>query len=108
MENECKFPRLAKLAQRFLSVPATSIPAERTFSVAGLAVSNLRTNLDPDSVDQIIFLNKNLKSDVKKHAKDFLNRVDTTQDADGSGIPGQNITSEESVSENVKIKTESS
>ena len=49
-----------------------------------------------------------MKSDVKKHAKDFLNRVDTTQDADGSGTPGQNVTSEESVFENVKIKTESS
>ena len=59
--HETKYPRLTKLAQEYLSVPATSIPSERTFSVAGLTVSNLEANLDPDSVDQIIFLNKNLK-----------------------------------------------
>ena len=38
--NAFKFHRLSKLAQRFLAIPATSIPSERTFSVAGLAVSN--------------------------------------------------------------------
>ena len=69
--HEIKYPRLAKLAQEYLSVPATSIPSERTFSVAGLTVSNLRTALDPDSVDQIIFVNKNLKSEIRKQVESF-------------------------------------
>ena len=69
--HETKYPRLAKLAQEYLSVPATSIPTERTFSVAGLTVSNLRTTLDPDTVDQIIFVNKNLKSEIRKEVESF-------------------------------------
>ena len=39
--------------------------------MAGLTVSNLRTALDPDSVDQIIFVNKNLKSEIRKQVESF-------------------------------------
>ena len=45
-------------------MPASSEFSECTFSVAGLMVSNLRTTLDPDSVEQIIFVIKNLKSET--------------------------------------------
>ena len=69
--HETKYPRLARLAQEYLSVPATSIPAKRTFSVAGLTVSNLRTMLHPDTVDQIIFVNKNLKPEIRKQVESF-------------------------------------
>ena len=58
--NECKYPRLAKLANAYLSVPATSVPSERVFSAAGLIVNRLRTRLNPEHVDMLIFLNKNM------------------------------------------------
>ncbi|XP_061164341.1 E3 SUMO-protein ligase ZBED1-like [Saccostrea echinata] len=57
--NENKFPSIAKLARKFLGSPATSVPSERIFSSAGLLVSKLRDRLSSDTVDKIIFLNKN-------------------------------------------------
>ena len=63
---EPKFPRIAKAAKIFLSIPATSISSECTFSAAGLTVNKLRSSLDLETVDHIVFVNKNLKSGVKK------------------------------------------
>jgi len=52
----CMFPRLAKLAKRVLAIPATSASSERTFSRAGLAVTEKRTNLDADSVTDLLVI----------------------------------------------------
>ena len=57
--NHHRFPRLADLARRYLSVPATSVPSERIFSNAGLLVNKLRCNLTPAHVDAAIFLSMN-------------------------------------------------
>jgi hypothetical protein len=55
----CRFPAVARLAKEYLCMPATEVPSERAFSVAGLTVTKLRSSLDPDTVDHIIFINKN-------------------------------------------------
>ena len=73
--NEFKFPRLGQLAKKYLAVPATSVPSERTFSTAGLTVTKLRANLDAGSVDQIVFLNKNSKSTLYSHVKSVVGEV---------------------------------
>ena len=57
--NEGKFPRIAKLARKYLAIPASEVASERSFSVAGLTVSKLRSALDPDNVDQLTFLHHN-------------------------------------------------
>ena len=56
-----RYPHLAKLAQKYLCLCATSVPAERIFSIAGQIVSDRRSALKPGRVDQLVFLARNLK-----------------------------------------------
>lgn len=53
------YPVLSLVAHRILSIPATSVPCERLFSTAGIIVNDLRSALSPQSVNALIFLNKN-------------------------------------------------
>ncbi len=57
--NEERFPKLSKLARKYLAIPATEVSSERVFSAAGLTLTTLRNRLDPDTVDQCLFLHKN-------------------------------------------------
>ena len=54
-----QYPNLCELAMKYLSVPATSVPAERVFSTAGLVVNRLRARLTSEHVDMLVFLRKN-------------------------------------------------
>jgi hypothetical protein len=58
-ENEKVFPNVAKVARRLLCVPASNAASERSFSVAGLTVSQRRAALDPETVDNILFIHSN-------------------------------------------------
>ena len=60
------FPSLSILAAKFLATPATSVPSERVFSLAGYRVNKQRSSLAPENVDKLIFLNKNYKLKVPK------------------------------------------
>lgn len=60
-KNECNYPHIARMARRYLAVPATSVPSERVFSAAGDIVSAKRSTLSPENADILIFLKKNLK-----------------------------------------------
>ena len=53
-ENEHKYPRLSKVTQEILGIPATSTPSERIFSTAGLTVTKLRNSIKPSNVDALI------------------------------------------------------
>ena len=55
-ENEIKFPILAKMAKDFLSIQPTNVSSERCFSQTGLVVTNLRNQLHPETVRQIMCL----------------------------------------------------
>ncbi len=59
-KNAERFPTLACVAKRHLCIPATSVPAERVFSTAGLIINHKRSSLLPENADMLIFLNKNL------------------------------------------------
>lgn len=56
--HETELPILANLARSYLCIPATSVASERVFSTAGDIVSSQRSSLQPDCVDQLIFLKK--------------------------------------------------
>lgn len=43
-ENGVRFPELSKMAQMFLTIPATSISSERLFSKAGILYANTLRN----------------------------------------------------------------
>lgn len=50
------FPLLSKLALWIHSIPASSIPSERKFSSAGSIICEKRSNLKPDSIENILLL----------------------------------------------------
>jgi len=53
------FPYVWELAKCILSIPATSAPSERVFSVASNVVNKKRVRLDPETVDLLIYLRGN-------------------------------------------------
>ncbi|XP_067125595.1 E3 SUMO-protein ligase ZBED1-like [Centruroides vittatus] len=58
-DHESSFPRLACLAKYILSVPATSIPSERAFSVKGILWNEKKSNLSPAKLDKTLFIHEN-------------------------------------------------
>ena len=59
-QHEAHFPLVAKLANKYLCIPATSAPSERAFSTSGKIVTCQRSSLKPERVDQLVFLALNL------------------------------------------------
>ncbi|XP_062312234.1 E3 SUMO-protein ligase ZBED1-like [Osmerus eperlanus] len=57
---QANFPRVARLAQKYLCIPATSAPSERAFSIGGNIVTCHRSLLKPETVDKLVFLANNL------------------------------------------------
>lgn len=57
-KKEKKYPIHAKLARRYLCIPATSAPSERVFSAAGLTIAKDRASLNPETADALIFLHE--------------------------------------------------
>ena len=58
-EHQVIFPYILKVAQQYLCVPGISVASETVFSTAGDIVSASHS-LDPEHVDMLILLHKNL------------------------------------------------
>ena len=59
--NQYLYPRLSILAKKYLCIPASSVPSERVFSLAGQVVSKKRSRMNASNVDMLIFMNKNME-----------------------------------------------
>ena len=57
--NQELFPGLARLARKYLAVPAASTESERLFSKAGIVITDLRASLKTDKIEDILFLYSN-------------------------------------------------
>ena len=54
------YPNVARVAQKWLSVLATSTPSERVFSICGLVDTTKRSNLLGESIEKQVFLHNNI------------------------------------------------
>lgn len=55
--NKKKYPVMAKLARKYLAIPASSVASERMFSFAGGVCTDKRNRLSDDAVSDIVFCN---------------------------------------------------
>lgn len=53
------YPRMFTLMKKTLCVTATSVPCERVFSKAGITITEKRTRLSANKVQQLLFINSN-------------------------------------------------
>ncbi|XP_074030331.1 E3 SUMO-protein ligase ZBED1-like [Leptinotarsa decemlineata] len=53
------YPELSSLADKYLSVMASSVPSERTFSKSGQILSERRCSIKPKRMEKLLFLNMN-------------------------------------------------
>ena len=60
--NKERYPALAKVAKRYLSVPPSSVPSESLFSETGIIDSNRRRRLLSDHLEMLTFIKHNLVS----------------------------------------------
>lgn len=57
--NSARYGHLVPLALKYLCIPGSSTPSERTFSVAGLTLNKLRSALSPEHVDMLVVMHAN-------------------------------------------------
>jgi hypothetical protein len=57
--NEGVFPHVAKLAKKYLAIPASSAPSERVFSATKLQIEGKRYRLLPSHLSQQVFVRLN-------------------------------------------------
>lgn len=53
-ENEKNYPNLSRIAQNYLSIPASSAPVEGLFSRAGDVITKRRNSLNPDIINSLM------------------------------------------------------
>ena len=58
-DNLTRFPSVGAVARKWLSVPTTSTPSERVFSICGIVDSAKRSSLSGKSIEDQVFIHNN-------------------------------------------------
>ncbi len=58
-KNRLRYPNIAVIARKWLSVVATSTPSERVFSICGIVDSARRSKMTGESIQKQVFLHNN-------------------------------------------------
>jgi len=56
-----EFPNIANIARKILAIPAANTSVERLFSSTKITVGDRRTKLGAEKLDNLMFLQKNLR-----------------------------------------------
>ncbi|KZV90026.1 hypothetical protein EXIGLDRAFT_559559, partial [Exidia glandulosa HHB12029] len=60
------YPRLSRMAMDYLSIPATSVDVERTFSKGRILLSHIRNRLSAQSTRALLCLNSWIPLNIVK------------------------------------------
>lgn len=55
-EHTAVYGKMAQIARKYLGTPASTVPCERLFSLAGHIVQKRRSSLSPDNVNKLVCL----------------------------------------------------
>jgi hypothetical protein len=81
---------LAEIARKVLAYPASSSSSERVFSTSGDIVTAKRMNLDPGSVERLVFYHDNWqKLAVKTWDIGYKNRDEGEEEEEGTQASGE-------------------
>ena len=58
--EDVRYPTIAQVARKYLSICGISVPSERKFSLSGHIASDSRNRLLPENVNKLVFLAKNM------------------------------------------------
>ena len=70
-DHHQKFPCLSLIARRLFSIPVTSAAVERSFSAAGIVITECRPSLDPSTVNDVLFV-RSIENILQKRPDFFL------------------------------------
>jgi hypothetical protein len=71
--NTFKYPVLSLMARRYLAIPASSAPVERTFSIGNNVITKSRNRLDPKTVKRTVLLKSWKIKELKELEDNFRN-----------------------------------
>lgn len=60
--NDSEFVALKQVARSYLAIPATQTATERSFSAAGLTMSQLRTKMDPIHMNELLVIRSSVNT----------------------------------------------
>ena len=104
-EKQCTYPILSQISKLVCAIPASNTVIERLFSTAKNVVTENRTRLDCEKINQILFLQKNMKC-LKE-----LSNADICRKRTASASSTTTVSSEESgctTSKQVRLDLEDS